>query len=185
MDAPFCHICDRQRNFTPNTLQCMSNTKEFKSWCSQHYPSQCLSRGFAPIVANSLENLGCIGNWANTLHLFWNLACHPMIMLKLRQNFHFTFHIPITPPSLLQQKHDHQLLCGLKYHENHLSHFMYALHSIITRIIGQTFNFTCSPDYSSCWNILAPYIVDTWQSQSSKKWTKMFNKSECLEKKLL
>ena len=53
---------------------------------------------------------------------------------------------PASPPTT-QQENDYRHLRGLKYHENRLRLLTCVFESITTRVIGQTFNLTCSPDY--------------------------------------
>ena len=51
-----------------------------------------------------------------------------------------------SPPST-QQTIDYRRLRGLKYHENRLRLLTCIYECITTRILGQTFNLTCSSDY--------------------------------------
>jgi hypothetical protein len=51
-----------------------------------------------------------------------------------------------SPPST-QQENDYRRFRGLKYHENRLRLLTCVFEGVTTRIIGQTFNLTCSPDY--------------------------------------
>ncbi len=101
---------------------------------------------FAPIEANSLGQL-IFG--ADTLQFLWNLAYH-----QAKNTFAFAIDLPayITSQFLLpstQQESDyrHRRLRGLKYHENRLRLLTCVFEGVTTRIIGQTFNLTCSPEY--------------------------------------
>ncbi len=52
-----------------------------------------------------------------------------------------------TSPPSTQQENDYRRLRGLKYHENRLRLLTCVYEGVTTRIIGQTFNLTCSPEY--------------------------------------
>jgi len=139
MDVTIGHVFDTHHNFKPNTLQNMANSKCLKY--ATHYQRQRLA--FAPIVANTLGQFG-----ADTLQVLWNLADH-----QAQNAFGFTIDSPAnvalsqcSPPST-QQENDYRRLRGLKYHENRLRLLTCVFEGVTTRIIGQTFNLTCSPDY--------------------------------------
>jgi hypothetical protein len=139
MDVTIGHVFDSNHKYKPNTLQDLTNSKCVKY--ARHYQRQRLA--FAPIVANSLGQFG-----ADTLQLLWNLADHQATT---------SFGFPIegnaptnlsncSPPST-QQTIDYRRLRGLKYHENRLRLLTCVYECITTRILGQTFNLTCSSDY--------------------------------------
>ena len=54
---------------------------------------------------------------------------------------------PSTQQTSTQQTIDYRRLRGLKYHENRLRLLTFVYECITTRILGQTFNLTCSSDY--------------------------------------
>ena len=139
MDVTIGHVFDTHHNFKPNTLQKLANSKCLKY--ALHYQRQRLA--FAPIVANTLGQFG-----ADTLQFLWNLADY-----QAQNTFGFTIDEPAniasaqcSPPST-QQENDYRRLRGLKYHENRLRLLTCVFEGVTTRIIGQTFNLTCSPDY--------------------------------------
>jgi hypothetical protein len=139
MDVTIGHVFDTHHNFKPNTLLSLSNSKCLKY--AEHYQRQRLA--FAPIVANTLGQFG-----PDTLQFLWNLADH-----EAKNTFGFTLDSPVTdnlsqtsPPST-QQENDYRRLRGLKYHENRLRLLTCVYEGVTTRIIGQTFNLTCSPEY--------------------------------------
>ncbi len=53
-----------------------------------------------------------------------------------------------TSPPSTQQENYYRRLRGLKYHENRLRILTYVYKGVTTRIIGQTFNLNCSPEYN-------------------------------------
>ena len=139
MDVTIGHVFDTHHNLKPNTLQKLANSKCLKY--ALHYQRQRLA--FAPIVANTLGQFG-----ADTLQFLWNLADY-----QAQNTFGFTIDEPAniasaqcSPPST-QQENDYRRLRGLIYHENRLRLFTCVFEGVTTRIIGQTFNLTCSPDY--------------------------------------
>ena len=137
MDVTIGHIYDSKHNYKPDNLQNMAGSKCFKY--ARHYRRQRLA--FAPIVANSLGQFG-----ADTLQLLWNLADH-----QATTSFGFAIDVDDTqtfssPPST-QQTIDYRRLRGLKYHENRLRLLTCVFECVTTRIIGQTFNLTCSSEY--------------------------------------
>jgi hypothetical protein len=139
MDVTIGHVYDIHHNFKPNTLLALTNSKCLKY--AEHYQRQRLA--FAPIVANTLGQFG-----DDTLQFHWNLADH-----QAKNTFGFTIDPPAqdlmsqsSPPST-QQEDDYRRLRGLKYHENRLRLLTCVFEGITTRIIGQTFNLTCSPEY--------------------------------------
>ena len=134
MDVTIGHVYDTHHQYKSDTLQRMANSKNVKY--AQHYQSQRLA--FAPIVANSLGQFG-----ADTLQFLWNLADnHAQTTTGLSLDIpHSQSH---SPPST-QQDTDYQRLRGLKYHDNRLRLLTCVFEGITTRIIGQTFNLTCSP----------------------------------------
>ena len=137
MDVTIGHVYDTHHQYKSDTLQRMTNSKNVKY--AQHYQSQRLA--FAPIVANSLGQFG-----ADTLQFLWNLADN-----HAKSTTGITLDIPHSqshaPPST-QQDTDYRRLRGLTYHDNRLRLLTCVLEGITTRLIGQTFNLTCSPDYA-------------------------------------
>jgi len=137
MDVTIGHVYDTHHQYKSDTLQRMTNSKNVKY--AQHYQSQRLA--FAPIVANSLGQFG-----ADTLQFLWNLAdnhaqsttCISLVIPHSQSH---------APPST-QQDTDYRRLRGLTYHDNRLRLLTCVLEGITTRLIGQTFNLTCSPDYA-------------------------------------
>ncbi len=139
MDVAIGHVFDTHEIFKLNTLQTLANLKCLKY--ASHYQQQWSA--FAPIVANTLGEFG-----ADTLQFLWNLADY-----QAQNTFGFTIDAPpniasaqCSPPSTQQEK-DYSRLRGLKYHENCLRLLTCVFEGVTTRIIGQTFNLTCSPDY--------------------------------------
>ena len=139
MDVTIGHVFDTHHNFKPNTLRNLAASKCIKY--AEHYQRQRLA--FAPIVTNTLGQFG-----ADTLQFLWNLADH-----QAQNTFGFTIDSPVndtlsqlSPPST-QQENDYRRLRGLKYHKNRLRLLTCVFEGVTTRIIGQTFNLTCSPDY--------------------------------------
>jgi hypothetical protein len=142
LDVTFGHIYDSKHNYKPDNLRTMTKSKCFKH--ARHYRRQRLA--FAPIVACShcRYSLGQFG--ADTLQLLWNSADHQTTTL-----FGFAIDVDDTrtmssPPST-QQTIDFRRLRGLKYHENCLRLLTCIFECVTTRIIGQTFNLTCSSEY--------------------------------------
>ena len=143
MDVTIGHVFNTHHNFKANTLKNLANSK-IESKCLKyetHYQRQRLA--FAPIVANTLGQFG-----TDTLQVLWNLADH-----QAQNAFGFSIDSPAnvalaqcSPPST-QQENDYRRLRGLKYHENRLRLLICVFEGVTTRIIGQTFNLTCSPDY--------------------------------------
>jgi hypothetical protein len=122
----------------------LSNSQCLK--CVEHYQRQRLT--LAPIVANTLGQCG-----SDTLQFLGNLADH-----EAKNTFGFTLDSSETenlsqtslPSESTQQENDYIHLHGLKYHKNRLQLLTCVFEGVTTRIIGQTFDLTCSPDYHRC-----------------------------------
>jgi hypothetical protein len=69
----------------------------------------------------------------------WSFSSHVAVVMRFKVN--------VALAQSTQQENDYRRLCCLKYHKNRLRLLTCVFEGVTTRIIGQTFNLTCSPDY--------------------------------------
>jgi hypothetical protein len=87
------------------------------------------------MVATTLGQFG-----PDLLHFLWNLADHHA---KLTCGFN----IGTAVTTSNEQAMDYRKLRGLKYHENRYRLLTCLYEEVATRVLGATFNLTCSPAY--------------------------------------